>query len=100
MDPWYDLAEWQEIAETVYCRLTKKAQQDAEDLGFDDEDVLDCCLMLDRSHFHKTMEAEKAPGLWQDVYKITYQGVRLYVKIQKNSLGEAVVISFKEDTSW
>lgn len=100
MDPSYDLEEWQEIAEKVYFRPTMRALQDATDLEFDDEDILECCLQLNKGDFHKSMEAEKAPGLWQDVYKITYQGVRLYVKIQINSLGEAVVISFKEDSSW
>jgi len=40
------------------------------------------------------MESEKKKGLMQDVYYITYQGVRLYVKLQVNV--QAVVVSFKQ----
>ncbi len=35
------------------------------------------------------------PGLMQDVYKPTYEGLRLYVKLQLGKFGKAVVISFK-----
>jgi hypothetical protein len=45
------------------------------------------------------MPAEKIPGLWQDVYKIHYQGVRVYLKLQIGASGHSVIISFKEDTS-
>jgi len=49
--------------------------------------------ILEETHFYKTMPAEKNPNLMQDVYHITYQGQRVYVKLQVNV--EAVVISFK-----
>jgi hypothetical protein len=45
------------------------------------------------------MPADKAPGLFQDVYKINFGGVPVYLKIQIGATGRAVVISFKEDTS-
>jgi hypothetical protein len=41
----------------------------------------------------------RVPGLWQDVYKITYMSMRIYLKIQMATDGKAIVISFKEDTS-
>lgn len=100
MVPSYSLKEWQSAVQGGNYRIAVRALSDATLLGFDDENILDCCLKLDESHFYKTMPAEKAPGLWQDVYKITYQGVRLYVKIQMSFGGNAVIISFKEDTSW
>lgn len=98
----YDLKEWKQIAQSGRHNryVTKAALADAQAFQFDEEDILECCFQLDESHFFKTMEAEKVPGLWQDVYKIEYEGMRLYVKIQVNTLGQAVVISFKEDTSW
>ena len=40
------------------------------------------------------MESGKKKGLMQDVYHITYQEKRLYVKLQVNV--QAVVVSFKE----
>jgi hypothetical protein len=72
------------------------AQATALELGFDDEDVKDCILNhLADTHFYKTMESEKKPGLMQDVYRITYQEQRIYIKLQVNP--SAVVISFKEE---
>ena len=51
---------------------------------------------LNETHFYKTMPAEKKPGLMQDVYRITYQGRRLYLKLQVVN-GWAAVISFKAE---
>ncbi len=78
------------------CWIATVAAQDAAlELGFDEEDILDCIVnYLEETHFYKTMESEKKAGLMQDVYHITYQGQRLYVKLQVS--GDAVVISFKE----
>jgi hypothetical protein len=41
------------------------------------------------------MEAEKCPGLWQDVYHSEFYGVELYIKLQISSAGTAVVVQFK-----
>jgi hypothetical protein len=76
--------------------LTVPAEDSALELGFDEEDVYDCIVNnLAETHFYKTMESDKKPGLMQDVYYITYQGHRLYVKLQVRV--KAVVISFKEE---
>ena len=99
MGPYYDLEKWKSIAATGYYRITYSALSDGRHIGFDDEDILDCCFQLDDNDFYKPMKAITAPDLWQDVYKITYESVRLYVKIQINDSGKAVVVSFKEDTS-
>src|ERR1035441_7300478 len=74
--------------------LRTSALDSALELGFDVEDVYDCIVVhLQDSHFYKTMESEKKKGLMQDVYYITYQDQRLYVKLQVNV--QAVVFSFK-----
>ncbi len=75
--------------------LTESARDTATQLGFDEEDIYDCIVnYLEETHFYKTMEATKKIGLMQDVYYITYESQRLYVKLQVNV--DAVVISFKE----
>jgi hypothetical protein len=75
--------------------LTESARDTATELGFDDEDVYDCIVNhLEETHFYKTMEATAKAGLMQDVYHITYENERLYIKLQMNV--EAVVVSFKE----
>jgi len=76
-------------------RLTIEAANTALELGFDGDDVYDCIVNnLEETHFYKTMESEKKVGLMQDVYHITYERQRLYVKLQVNV--DAVVVSFKE----
>lgn len=75
--------------------IRESALDSALQLGFDHEDIFDCIVHhLDETHFYKTMESVKKKGLMQDVYHITYEGHRLYVKLQINV--NAVVVSFKE----
>ena len=76
--------------------ITGQAMDTVVELGFDEEDVYDCIVNhLAETHFYKTMEAEKKAGLMQDVYRVTYQGEHIYLKLQVNV--NAVVISFKEE---
>jgi motility quorum-sensing regulator / GCU-specific mRNA interferase toxin len=79
--------------------ITLTAQQTALQIGCDEQDVVECIQeTLHESHFYKTMPAEKRAGLWQDVYRLTFRGVRVYLKVQINAAGHAVIVSFKEDT--
>ncbi|MFB3814843.1 MAG: type II toxin-antitoxin system MqsR family toxin [Terriglobales bacterium] len=74
---------------------TASSTETAVELGFEDDDIYDCIVnQLSVTHFQKTMPSDKKPSLMQDVYHITYCGVRLYVKLQVNV--DAVVVSFKE----
>ena len=76
--------------------LTGTARDDATEIGFDEEDVYDCIVNhLAETHFYKTMPAQKKAGLMQDVYRITYQDERLYIKLQV--CGNVIVVSFKEE---
>ena len=100
MNPTYDLGQIRILVGCGAYYITVAAANDAAQLGMDDEDIVECVAnCLNESHFYKTMQAEKMPGLWQDVYKIAHQGYRLYIKLQINAAQKAVVISFKEDTS-
>ncbi|ENU7093024.1 TPA: type II toxin-antitoxin system MqsR family toxin [Salmonella enterica] len=44
--------------------------------------------------FHKSMEAEKDPGYWQEVYRPTYLGQQIYLKFIVKD--DVVIVSFKE----
>lgn len=94
--PTYDLSEIQRSVAAGQYRVTRSALDGASALGMDESDVVACVLGLTRANFYKSMEAGKAPGLWQDVYRPNYQGEALYVKLQVAVPGAAVVISFKE----
>lgn len=52
-------------------------------------------LALKPADFYKTMESEKRPGTFQDVYHPAYSAQQVYVKVQ---IHEAIawVIQFKE----
>jgi motility quorum-sensing regulator/GCU-specific mRNA interferase toxin len=76
--------------------VTLSAREGAAEAGFDERDILACVLGLTPRDFYKSMAADKNPGLWQDVYRPTFQGTALYVKLQISAIDNAVVISFKE----
>lgn len=97
--PTYDLARVKQLVASPLSRvITGAAVNGAGALGLDEEAIVDCVLSLDAACFFKTMSSEKRPGLWQDVYRPTFEGFALYVKVQL--VGEhpgetVVVISFK-----
>jgi len=74
--------------------ITHAARRDGAGVGLDEAAIVSCVLALNAMDFYKTMEAEAAPGLWQDVYRPVYDRIALYVKLQIDR-DEAIVISFK-----
>ncbi len=95
-NPAYDLSEIQRKVGAGAFRITFSARAGAALLGLGEADIVRCVLELRQSDFYKSMEAETAPGLWQDVYRPVFEGLLLYVKVQIAIQGDAVVISFKE----
>lgn len=95
--PTYDLGHIQAlVARGAPWRVTTlEAHANAALLGFDDGDIVDTVLELRPRDFYKSMESERHPGLWQDVYRASRRGIRLYVKLQLGFDGCAVVIQFK-----
>lgn len=99
--PAYDLAEIQALVRAGNWVPTGTAVCGAGELGLDRHDIEACVLALTNADFRKSMPAEKAEGLHQDVYKPRYCGHELYVKLQVQVAARAmtgsraVVISFK-----
>jgi motility quorum-sensing regulator / GCU-specific mRNA interferase toxin len=99
--PSYSLVQLKGLIGSGKYRVTVSSFQSALLMGFSDEDITDCIVdFLEPSHFYKTMAAEQMAGLMQDVYKITYEGKRVYLKLQVSQSGHAVIVSFKEDESF
>ena len=97
----YALLLVKELVKEGKYLITSSAFQSATLMGFLDEDITDCIVnFLQPSHFYKTMASEQKSGLMQDVYKITFEGKRVYLKLQINQSGLAVIVSFKEDESY
>ncbi|MEO7455339.1 MAG: type II toxin-antitoxin system MqsR family toxin [Gemmatimonadaceae bacterium] len=96
--PTYELALVVALISTPRYRITGRAFNEAGELGFDECDIVECVDALKAEHFYKTMEAEKRPGFWQDVYRTEHGGIPLYVKVQlegENPDELLVVIQFK-----
>lgn len=79
--------------------IRQPALAGATALMLDPQDIESCVLELEDADFYKTMPSNKISGLMQDVYRPTYSGLHLYVKLQIGTFRKAVVISFKGDES-
>lgn len=95
--PTYDLQELQRLVGqgAISSLITRTAADNAIDIGLEEHNVVDAVLLLGPEHFYKSMEAEKCPGLWQDVYHLDYRGKWLYIKLQLLPDGRAGVVQFK-----
>jgi hypothetical protein len=99
--PSYSLTDLQHLVRLRHYAITLRAEQDAAELGISRAEIARVVLALTPGDFYKSMEAEKAPGRWQDVYRPYWRdnagrSRQLYVKLQIGQQGQAVVISFKE----
>jgi len=96
----YCLAAVKQLVSSGRYLITVSALETAAMMGFDDESIVECIVeQLADTHFYKTMPAIAVAGLMQDVYMISFEGQRVYLKLQINRSQNAVVISFKEDES-
>ncbi len=95
--PTYDLERIQQLVGqgAISRRVTTAALEGAHQLGLDRSEIIAAVLELTPTCFHKSMEADKCPGLWQDVYHLRYRSMELYIKLQIDPVGIAVVIQFK-----
>jgi hypothetical protein len=96
----YSLSVVKQLVSEGRYLITVTALETAALMGFDDESIVECIVeQLAETHFYKTMPATSVPGLMQDVYKISFEGQRVYLKLQINRSQNAVVVSFKQDES-
>lgn len=95
--PTYELSTIQELLDNPRTQIiTDLAYCAAVSLGYaGKEEIVEVVKRITFNDFYKTMEAEKRPGLWQDVYRINDRGILLYVKLQLSADGKGVVIQFK-----
>ncbi|HYR06290.1 MAG TPA: type II toxin-antitoxin system MqsR family toxin, partial [Longimicrobium sp.] len=81
---------------SISSLITFAATKGAAELNLSPDDVVTAVLMLQPRDFYKSMESEKIPGLWQDVYHLNHHRCWLYIKLQLLADGRAVVVQFKE----
>jgi hypothetical protein len=95
--PAYDLERIQQlVGQGDLSRvITTAAYEGADEWDWGRAEIVEAVLALAPHHFHKTMPAEKRPGFWQDVYHLPFRGEEVYIKLQIDPKGFAVVIQFK-----
>ena len=71
------------------------AADGADDLGMDEQAVVEVIAGLTASDFEKSMPSAINPAIWQDVYKPVIGGRELYVKVSLDARGGLLLISFK-----
>ncbi|HEX8455214.1 MAG TPA: type II toxin-antitoxin system MqsR family toxin [Longimicrobium sp.] len=100
----HDLATIQYLV----ARMRYRVYEDPSEytvLGLDQHDIREVVALLTPAHAQKTMPSSKSPGAMQDVYRVRYEGIPLYIKFDLSRdprTGEprlAIILSFKRDTS-
>jgi motility quorum-sensing regulator/GCU-specific mRNA interferase toxin len=79
-----------------HLNRTHTSQRGADDLGMDDDEVVAVIQALTPADFEKSMTSTSNHKVWQDVYKPSVGGRKLYVKFTLDGCGELLLISFKE----
>jgi motility quorum-sensing regulator/GCU-specific mRNA interferase toxin len=83
------------FADAARINRTMSAADGAEELGMDEQAVVDVIATLVARDFDKSMPSEISPAIWQDVYKPVLEGRELYVKFTPDMQGDLLLISFK-----
>ncbi|MBE8950096.1 MAG: type II toxin-antitoxin system MqsR family toxin [Quinella sp. 3Q1] len=91
-NPSYNLSEFKQSD----FRITRTAQKNAEDLGFELENIREVVSIMELKHFYKSMTSYANHKIWQDVYHVPYENMIIYVKFTQNVISEFILLSFKE----
>jgi motility quorum-sensing regulator / GCU-specific mRNA interferase toxin len=85
------------FADAARLNRTMTATNGADDLGLDDQAVVDVIAGLTPGDFDKSMRSTINSAVWQDVYKPVFRDRELYVKFTLDTRRELLLISFKEN---
>jgi motility quorum-sensing regulator/GCU-specific mRNA interferase toxin len=97
LKPHYALADIKTaFADPATLNRSFVSRQGADDLNMDDGDVVAVIQALAPADFDKSMTSYADHKLWQDVYKPTAGGRKIYVKFTLDARQALFLISFKE----
>lgn len=94
--PTHDLAQMIALIKQGNYKTTKVAREGATQLGLNLDEMIAVVVDLPTAgKFYKTMEADKNPGHWMDVYHTnTPAGADVYLKLMIQN--GVLIVSFKE----
>lgn len=94
--PTYDLEGFRaEFSSVRALRMTRTAQNTAFQLGLSLVDVVAVVQSMKRAHLYKSMTSHADSRVWQDVYRVPWKGLLLYVKLTVDERGR-LILSLKE----
>lgn len=91
----YNLDSIKELLKNNHYYITGSAKTSYTNLGFTDDDVIEIIMSLSSNNLYKSMTSYHSNQIWQDVYHISVDKLKLYIKLQINE--KAIIISFKEN---
>lgn len=96
-NPTYSLDAFKNTFSNVSAlNVTTTALRSATALGVDRQGMVDTIQTMRRSHFYKSMPAERNHQLWQDVYHVPSELGLLYIKFSDDTIHQFQLLSFKE----
>ena len=89
------------LVEDGKFRPTYGATKDGHALNFSPTEMGDVILGLEPRDFYKSTNEKYNHSVWQDVYKKTVRGLRLYIKFKifEHEGEYLLILSFKKDES-
>jgi motility quorum-sensing regulator / GCU-specific mRNA interferase toxin len=94
--PTYDLTAIKaEFSSVEGLRMTVSARQGAFSIGLTLHGVVVLTQSITRRHFYKSMTSFADHTVWQDVYRVPFEEIVVYVKFTIDVEGH-IVISLKE----
>lgn len=97
--PTYELQEVKRLIRDGQIIPSRETIDDANNIGFSITEAHDVILELGSAEFYKTKPEKTNPRVWQDVYKKTVRGQRIYIKFKIVNDEKLLLTSFKKDTS-
>lgn len=76
--------------------ITTLALNGAANLGMSSDDIDTLVSSIKSEHFYKSMSSTKHAKIWQDVYRVPYEGKVIYLKISTGLEKPFIIVQLKE----
>ncbi len=94
--PHYKLDKIKSLIKENHYVITRIAIENARnDFNIKSTEIFDYIMLLDNSHFYKSMTSEHCHKIWQDVYHLKIKTITAYIKLQISENTTSVIIQFK-----
>jgi motility quorum-sensing regulator/GCU-specific mRNA interferase toxin len=82
--------------ESLALSTTASSFKGAQELGMSRIDMVKAVQSLKLKDFYKAMTTYDNHKVWQDVYRLKFDGKQIYIKFSVKQNGDFLLLSFKE----